>query len=213
MRQSSNLVSSRRQFLKNVLPAGTLLCFGGNQLLALGQAEKTEEAKPVRHKFLEKSDWTYKQIYDFVYRAVFIPDIEYIANEVGRDKLIEMLKRKHLKNYEKYQKEWEKEPTEDDIKNRIVNFKKAMANKFWKHVVTYEILEESGNSFRYKVTECLWAETFQSAKFSDIGYAAVCYGDLVPFIQPRNKPRINLIRPTTLMQGNECCDFKYILEV
>jgi hypothetical protein len=209
----SNLASSRRQFLKRVLPAGTLFCFGANQLLALGQEEKIKEVKPARHKFLEKSDWTYKWIYFFAFSLNYIPNIEHIANEVGRDKVIEMLKSRHLKNYEKKQKIGEKDVTEDDIKKMIVGFKKQMEDTFWRNVVTTEILEESDNSFRYKVTECLWAETFRGAKSSDIGYATICYGDLAPYIQPRKKPRINLIRPTTLMQGHECCDFQYILDV
>ena len=43
MKKSSSLVSSRRQFLTNILPAGTFLCFGGSNLFA---SENREEKQP-----------------------------------------------------------------------------------------------------------------------------------------------------------------------
>ena len=61
-----------------------------------------------------------------------------------------------------------------------------------------------------KFTECLWAKTFREADASEIGYAGVCYQDY-PMTKTFN-PNLKLIRETTLMQGHDCCNFKWSME-
>jgi len=41
---------------------------------------------------------------------------------------------------------------------------------------------------------------------TDIGYAVICHGDYA-YCQGFN-PKIRLIRTKTLMQGDDCCEFR-----
>ena len=80
----------------------------------------------------------------------------------------------------------------------------------WSERLTFEVLNDSQNVFEIKFTECLWAKTFREADASEIGYAGVCYQDY-PMTKAFN-PNLKLIRDKTLMQGQDCCHFKWVKE-
>ena len=66
------------------------------------------------------------------------------------------------------------------------------------------------NSRSVKTVGCLFAETWRSWGAEDIGYAYNCSTDF-----PATKalhPNLRLERTKTLMQGDDCCDFKFIWE-
>jgi len=42
-----------------------------------------------------------------------------------------------------------------------------------------ESYEETDQHQVTRITKCLWAQTFREAKAADIGYAAICYPDLL----------------------------------
>ena len=71
-----------------------------------------------------------------------------------------------------------------------------------------QILEHSENVQIYKVTKCLWADTFREADASDIGYALWCHGDYAMARSEKKK----LERKTTLMEGQDYCLLKYTKE-
>jgi hypothetical protein len=87
---------------------------------------------------------------------------------------------------------------------------KKLQDRFWQHVVTYEIVEDTEKAIEAKGTECLWAKTFREANASDIGYAAICYPDYAS-AQAFN-PKLKLIRTKTLMQGDDCCNHRWVWE-
>ena len=61
-----------------------------------------------------------------------------------------------------------------------------------------------------KITECLTEVIFRKADAQDLGYACVCYAD---FGLPAGMDiDIKLIRTKTLMQGDDCCNHRYVLE-
>ncbi len=198
--KTSNFVSSRRQFLKNVLPASTLLCLGCSNLLASVQTEK-------KHKFLEDSGFTYKDVFEFAYRDWLIPIMQSLANEIGKDEFIEMLKRTSSEIGAKSGRDMAKSMQKNDLTAYASNLK---ANELNKHVLTYEIVEETDKAVQLKITECLWAKTFREAKASDIGYAVQCHRDYA--WTPAFNPKMRFIRTKTLMQGHDCCNNRRILE-
>jgi hypothetical protein len=81
-------------------------------------------------------------------------------------------------------------------------------SRFWEHVVTRVITEDTESSFEKKITECLFAKTFREAGAADIGYAYCCYYDF-PAAQAYN-PKLKLIRTKTLMAGDDCCNPRHI---
>lgn len=176
-------LNSRRQFLRNVLPAGAFFCMGSYPLFS-SQSSQT-------HKFLEKSALTYKEVYEFAYKIHTIPLLKKMAEEIGKDKLIEMLNSLSTEVFFETQQLWEE----------------VISSVFWTHVITREIIEETEQDLRYNVVECLWAETFREAAAGDIGYALFCQPD---FARAKVMHR-KLNRTKTLMQGDEFCDFHFEL--
>jgi hypothetical protein len=205
--KKSPCATSRRQFLFHVLPAGTFFCLGSQNLWASLQSDAQEEAPSPQHKFLEDSEMSFGALFRFTFQNYYIPCLERLAGEIGRDKLIEMLKRLTSGAVAKRQKESIKDLPKTDFETFLTRSKAGM-NRFVEHVLTWEDGEQTDKSVRTKFTECLWATTFREANASDIGYAAICYPDYAA--ASAFNPKIRLIRPTTLMEGFDCCDFQYV---
>jgi hypothetical protein len=72
------------------------------------------------------------------------------------------------------------------------------------------IVEDTPQVFEYRVSKCLWAKTFRDENAGDVGYAMICYPDY-PVARGLN-PKLKLIRDKTLMQGNDCCVLRYVME-
>jgi hypothetical protein len=204
--KTNRWASSRRQFLFRALPAGTFFCLGSRGLWASSQS-KAEEDAPPQHKFLEDSDMSFRALFKFTFQNYYIPCLERLSDEIGRDKLIEMLKRLTSDAVAKRQKESTKDLPKTDFEAFRARSKSGM-NRFVKHVLTWEDGEQTDKSVRTKFTECLWATTFREVNASDFGYAAICYPDYAA--ATAFNPNIRLIRPTTLMEGHDCCDFQYV---
>jgi len=207
--KTSLCVSSRRQFLFHLLPAGTFFCLGSQSLWSSLQSETQEEAPSPQHKFLEDSEMSFRSLFKFTFQNYYIPCLERLAGEIGREKLIAMLKRLTSDAVTKRQKESIKDLPKTDFETFLARSKSGM-NRFVKHVLTWEDGAQTDKSVRTKFTECLWAATFREVNASDIGYAAICYPDYA--VARAFNPKIMLIRPTTLMEGHDCCDFQYIWE-
>lgn len=78
------------------------------------------------------------------------------------------------------------------------------------HVVSGGFVEGKDKTIRVKITECLWAKTFRESNATDFGYALICYPDYANTSGVYSI--IKLIRPTTLMEGHDFCDFNYVWE-
>jgi len=209
--KSSNFVSSRRQFLKNILPAGTLFCLGCSNLLALTQSEEKPKSLSTKHKFLEDSGMTFKDVYSFAYQGGYISTMQNLAKDIGKDKFIEMLKKASSEaGSQNITKQAENMP-QRDLATFVATFYAPMKESpFWSHVLTHEVVEETDNAFEVKITECLWAKTFREANAPDIGYASICHPDYA--VARAFNPKMRMIRTKTLMQGHDCCNHRYVWE-
>ncbi len=202
-------IPSRRQFLFDIFPLGSLLCLGGNNLLALSQSVSKTKDSSVKHKFLEDSEMSFRDVFRFTFQNYYIPCLQRLADEIGRNKLIEMLKRLTSEAVAKSVKKSIENLPNNDF-STYVALSKERRNRFVEHVLTAEVLEETDRDVRTNITECLWAETFREAEAADIGYAAICYPDFAS--ASAFNPKIKLVRTKTLMQGYDCCNFHYIWE-
>jgi hypothetical protein len=205
----SSFITSRRQFLTNILPAGTLFCLGCSNLLAIQQSQDKPKVASEKHKFLQDSGMTYQQVFQFAYGG-YISIMQELVNDGEKDKFIEMLKKASSEATAKSIKQRFKDLPKRDI---AAIAKMMTGNPFYKNTLTYEIVEQSDKAFEVKISECLYAKTFRGAKepnAADIGYASLCHSDFA-FIRAFN-PKIKLIRTKTLMQGHDCCNHRYVLE-
>lgn len=195
-----NLASSRRQFLKNALPAGTLFCFGVSRLFASQLSDDNQQEL----KFEDRIKKEYCKSHEEAWRwrfGYYIQTMESLAEYLGRDKLLELLKK--IKDDEITR------GATINAENTFANFAKKYKDKDnkYKNTNTIKIIEESEKTIELRCTECLWAKTFLEKNAGDIGYFTICYGDFVS--AKAYHPKLNLRLTKTLMQGFDCCNHRY----
>jgi hypothetical protein len=150
---------------------------------------------------------TMQQVYNFAFKENYIPVMKNLMKQIGKEKFLDMLKKSselqyegdgndYFKNKERTLKTW------SDFSKKLI---KNMNNE-----ITGKILTDNENVLEIRYTECLYAKTFREADAGDIGYEALCYQDY-PWTKQFN-PNLKLIREKTLMQGDDCCHFKWIME-
>ena len=208
--KTSSFVPSRRQFLQNVFPAGTLFCLGCRGLLALPNAEGKQEVSEKKHKFLEDSGLTVEEVFTFTYQNV-IPIMQNVADDMGREKFIDMLEKASDAYYEQLIAEMTKDLPRKDMAV-FTDFVINMLNGFpYNKAVTYEIIEKTDKAFEVKYTECLFAKTLREMNASDIGYALNCYPT---FGLARGfNPKIKVTPTKNLMKGDAACIERFVWEV
>ncbi len=204
---------SRRNFLSKILPASAL-CLGCGNLLSCARSEEkpaVSEEKPAvptaQHKFLENSGMSFQQVFDFAFKEFYIPIIMSLEKEIGKDEFIETLKRASSEVGAQWGRNIVKILQKNDMASLVAWIKEGGS---YKHFQTYEIVEETDKTFEVKVSECLFAKTFREADAADIGYAAICYSEYA--WEYAFNPKIKFIRPNTLMQGDDYCNARWVLE-
>ncbi len=195
---------SRRSFNKCFLLAASLCGMGGSGVLALGRIQD----KPERHKFSNPSKMPLERIFQVAYGNVYIPHMQFLAAEIGRERLLAMLKKGASESTAQAVQSAVQRLAQRDFISFTAMFKN---NPGLKEAITFTIVEDSDRAFEMEVTECLWAKTFLEAGAGDIGFAGICYAD---YASARAfNPKISMIRDKTLMQGHDCCNHRYVTEL
>ena len=132
-----------------------------------------------------------------------------IGQEIGKEKFINMLQRASDKMATESVKKWANKLENKDL----ATFTESMRNPdhFWKHVVSFDIIENTESAFAVKIHECLWAKTFKESDDSDIGYSCICYPDYA--VARAFNPKMKLIRTKTLMEGDDCCNHRWVIDI
>ncbi|MGD2089545.1 MAG: L-2-amino-thiazoline-4-carboxylic acid hydrolase [Candidatus Aminicenantes bacterium] len=197
---------SRRQFMK-LLSAGSLVCLGCGHLCALPQSEGKTPDTARKHKFQEDAKMTFEQVFAAAYRSD-VQIMNALAKKIGKEKFITMLKDASAETAAEETKQMAKSLPKNDLAGFTSVLKKP--DYFWKHTLTFEIVEDTQTAFEVKVTECIWAKTFHDFKAPDIGYAMVCHADFA--VASAYNPKMKLTRTKTLMQGHDCCNHRWVME-
>lgn len=199
-KKTLSLLPGRRQILTQVLPAGAFACLACRGAFAVAALAKSKTEEPV--------ELSYDAMFKMFYLEGLIPTMKAMGDEVGRAKLVEMLKRASAKAAEEAVKEQLKTDPNRDLATYTADMRKP--SPLYQHALTYEILEDKPTVFEARVTECLWAKTFRSADAADIGYALVCYPDVAA--NRAFNPKIRTTRSKTLMEGNDRCQYRCVME-
>jgi hypothetical protein len=213
----SKSASTRREFLQGLFPAGALLCSGCGLLSAADRVQDSPQNKAAQHKFLEDSGLMMREAFRFAFQWTYIPLMQELAARIGREKLVEMVKKttgvywgQLARNYaQRIQKRdldaffgWDTlDPPIEDTERR---------KRFWSRALTSQRIERTPKSYEVKITECLWAQTFREANAADLGFATICYGDEA--MATAFDARLKLTRTKTLMNGDDCCHFRWVWE-
>jgi hypothetical protein len=158
-----------------------------------------------KHKFLADSEMTFEQVYNFAFRGLLVPLLKNLSKEYGPG-FIEALKRAASETAARSQQQSAESVPKQDL-SAFTSYLRV-TNRFWRHVLTFDVVEDTETAVEVKVTECLWAKTFREADAAEIGYATICYPDFA-MCQAFN-PKIRLTRSKTLMQGDDCCDHRWV---
>jgi hypothetical protein len=207
----TELCRGRREFLRRLLPAGALLCSSGPLLARAQQKDKPKPAaqpQAMRHKFLTDANVTFEDMFNFAYRDSFIPLMLVLAQALGREKFVAVLKKGSSEAAAMGIRNAAKSMPERDLAAFVTPLKSP--DHFWKNVLTLSIVEDSPKAFEVKVTECLWARTFRGMNAADIGFATVCFPDYAS--ASAFNPKLKMVRSKTLMQGHDCCNHRYVME-
>ena len=205
MNKKTAFQPSRRQFLSRI-PAAAALCLGCSQGWALSASTDATTAAQNTHKFQrEMPPLTYLQ-WAQDRNARYIGILKQIEKDLGKQRLLELLKKASYAENVALGKR---------LSSRIDSMR-TFAGPFRDETsrvgqtIVREIIEDSDTAFEMKITECLTEVIFRKADAQDLGYACVCYAD---FGLPAGMDiDIKLIRTKTLMQGDDCCNHRYVLE-
>ena len=199
--------ANRREFLLSVAPTGALACLGCGGLcrLLLGSRLPAQDSQ---HKFDADSQMSFQKVYSFAFAENLVPLLKSLGKEMPPGELVERLKRAGEDWGAEYGAIRRKEFPADDfaaVKNWF-----GERTRFWEHVQTWTVVEDTDSVFRMETTECLWAKTFRENDAADIGYATICHPDFAAVRAFNSKCRYE--RTTTLMQGHPRCDHRLVWE-
>ncbi|MFW9977906.1 MAG: L-2-amino-thiazoline-4-carboxylic acid hydrolase [Candidatus Thorarchaeota archaeon] len=93
----------------------------------------------------------------------------------------------------------------EDFRDLMMKLKEA---PFAKQCQTDEFIESEPGTVRFCTKECLYADVFRGMDAADLGLIILCNGDISS--AEVFHPKLRLERTKTLMQGDDCCDFKYM---
>lgn len=198
----------RRRFLSGIVPACAASCLGLRSVFAQAQSGQEPVTPQDIHKFDEEfgRTLTYKQFFGARYRE-YIELAKALKKELGEKKAIDFLNKYTQENMLEYGKSHAGNSPDNSFHAYMDTFRDL--DRF-KNTLTMEIVEDTEKAFELKISECIWATTFLDADAGDIGHASVCIGDYT-WASGFN-PKIKLVRDKTLMQGDDFCNHRYILE-
>lgn len=197
----SDAISRRGLF--SILPVMGAGCIACARAAACPQGGEQTQATQT---WTEKTDLTWEEMFRFAYQKDLIPLLKAISEQVGRDKLVQMLREAGDKVVRK--KTAGRPPVVRDLTSMAANMQKAPP--LIQHALQAEVVEQTPEAFEYRVKKCLWAKAFRDEDAADIGYAMVCYPDYA--VARGLNPKLKLIRTRTLMQGDESCSLRYVME-
>jgi len=207
----SNLASSRREFLVNVLPAGSLFCLGCVNLSALTGGQDTQKTDQKKHKFQEDSGMTIEGILKYA-NETYVPILQTLANDVGREKFLGMLRKASVKNITQLVSVMAKDFPKRDLAGfadmMMIVFSSFPTNK----MLTFEIVQKTDKVFEVKATECLAAKVFREMKAEDIGASVFCYPWCDNPISQAFNPKIRGTLAKNLMNGDDVCIARFVWE-
>jgi hypothetical protein len=198
---------NRREFMISMVPACALVCVGCHSLLAPALAADQEATKQAADQFEEEYTLTYKKLFEYRYKANFIPVFAAIAAAIGREKMLELLRNASAKNNRDLGERLAKARPANDFHTFAEPFRNPRG--VFKQANIYDIVEDTDTIFAIRVRDCLTARVFRESDAADIGYAAVCHADYA--LPQAFNPKISLVRDKTLMQGDDCCNHRYVL--
>jgi hypothetical protein len=203
--QLVNIVD-RRSFLTRVMPACSLACLWAG---ALGAEEKDQpgvENSENKHKFDVETELTMSMSQRVAMQnRNFIDFIKTLQTELEEEELIRLLEVYSEGVGRRVGERQAKRSPDTSFATYVATFRPPrLAN-----ALTHEIVEDTDKVFELRVTECVWAKVFRDAGLGgSIGHAAICNMDY--YWPAAFNENFKMERDKTLMQGDDCCNHRYL---
>jgi hypothetical protein len=201
--------TNRRDFITKLIPACTASCFLPCKILGSKDSGSDGYLQQKGSAFDQqiKSRMTYRQYFNKRFKEHYIPVLIELSDVIGREKMIEIIKKvSYRQNFQSGQN-WAKRVPEANLATMMRRFRNPNPNGMLENTDPWEIVEDTETVLELSMTECLTAVVFREEGAADIGYATVCHAD---FALPQGfNPKIRLVRTKTLMEGDDCCNHRY----
>jgi hypothetical protein len=200
--------SGRRKFLTRQLPAGALMCLGCKNLLAATNLQREAQVAIQTTKYQQNSGMTTEEVFKFAY-GYSLPVFQYMEKQIGKEKLIELLKGASAENSEAIMRSFTK-GVPGNMKALSDMMKTMLSSPPYNNAFSYTITEESENVLEMKYTECPVARFYLEKNASDIGYAIEC-SSTDKMVKAFN-PKMEAKSIKNMMKGDDVCIERYILK-
>lgn len=202
-------VFGRRQFLTEALPLGTLFCLGCKNLFGIPHVRLAQQAQTARPKYLDDSGMTVEAVYGFAY-GTFIPYLQILAKNIGRDRFIEELKKASAENAIQLVASMAKDAQKRNMNDLAELVRNFMSVAPYNKAFAMEIAENTDKVLEMKYTVCLPAKIFRDMNAADLGYALECSGGAA--LAKSFNPKFRAENPKNLMKGDDICIERFVRE-
>lgn len=137
---------------------------------------------------------------------ILAPVIEALAAEVGRKKVLEIIRRVIVEIAHRQGEELARQLGG----NSLEHF--AAGKEPWTRGGSLEIepIQATARAYDFNVTRCRYAEMYRALGMPELGAILSCGRDGA--LGEGFNPAMSLTRSQTIMEGAPCCDFRYRLE-
>jgi hypothetical protein len=196
----------RRRFLVQVVPACSLACLCGGGIGAQEAAQEDAPETESRHKFEEEFEQKTTMLQQVTRgNRAYIEFIKTLQSELEEEELIRLLKIHSASIGSQVGERQAKNSPDTSFQTFVAQFRPPNFEK----ALTHEIVEDTENAFELRITECVWAKVYRDAGLGgELGHAAVCNMDY--YWPPAFNKDLKMERTKTLMQGDDCCNHRYI---
>lgn len=202
MMKTKTTNENRRDFLKTLIPTGTMLCMGCPTVFSMNAKNDLFQEQDFDSRIKNEFSISWQQHFKNRFNGT-IAWMKTFAEHYGKDDVINIIK----DQADKWNLEGEPNMEAKSVKDFISPIDES---ELFKNCLDYEYLELTDTVCQLKVNKCLWAKTFRDKDAGDFGYACVCHGDFSG-AQAFN-PKLRMERTKTLMEGHDCCNHRYIWE-
>jgi len=199
----------RRGFLHGVVPACAMTCMALKAPFPPDcvRSERPQEQETHRWDVATDPGPSLREL-ERVRISRFLQFAEYLAEQMGREQLLETLKDFQSQSNVGQARRLVERRGRNDFDAFKAFYDPAIPAL--ERIVTLEVVENTDTVYEWRISECINADPFIRADATDIGYASACFGDYA-FAETFN-PAIKLTRDKTIMEGDAYCNHRYTWE-